>query len=198
MAKQIIIEMDNIEKDLRSWAVQGIESLLVMAGADPGADGLSETPERVIKSFLERCQGYHADPAQILSKRFKESADEMVVLSDIEFTSNCEHHLLPFIGKAAVGYIPNGEVVGISKLARLVDCFAQRLQIQERLTDEIAGAVNAHLLPIGVGVIVEAHHHCMSCRGVRKQNSKMITSSLRGVMKEKPEARAEFFRLAGY
>jgi GTP cyclohydrolase IA len=155
-------------------------------------DSTRETPGRFLKAFFEMTQGYDQDPEKILSKRFKQDYDEMVVVNDINFTSLCEHHLLPFIGIATVGYIPQGTVVGLSKIPRLVDCFSRRLQIQERLTNEIAEAMNLHLQPKGVGVIIEAQHQCMSCRGVRKQNAKMITSAMRGVMLTNPSARSEF------
>lgn len=153
-----------------------------------------ETPKRFLKALLEMTNGYILDPAEILARRFPQSFDEMIVVNDIEFTSMCEHHLLPIIGKATVGYIPNGEVVGLSKIPRLVDCFAHRFQLQERLTKEIADALEQHLKPVGVGVIIEASHQCMSCRGVRKQNPKMITSDMRGAIRNDSKARAEFLK----
>ena len=131
-------------------------------------------------------------PSEILSTRFKSDFNEMVILKDIEFYSTCEHHMLPFFGKAHIAYIPNGAVVGISKLARLLECFSRRLQIQERLTDEIANAIDKHIHPRGVGVILEAQHLCMMARGIQKQNSVMVTSALRGVFLERGVAREEF------
>jgi GTP cyclohydrolase I len=168
-------------------------------GEDPTRDGLKDTPRRVLKSWDELYKGYMQNPAEILSKVFDNdgSYDEMVVLKDIEFSSTCEHHLLPFFGKAHVAYVPSagGKVVGISKLARLVDCFSRRLQIQERLTSQIADAVEKYLNPLGVAVLVEAQHLCMVIRGIQKQNSVMMTSSLRGILKEEGKARAEFFSI---
>jgi len=140
--------------------------------------------------------GYNDDPAEILSRTFEESSDEMVVLRGISFHSTCEHHLLPFYGEASVGYLP-GKVVGISKLARLVDSYARRLQIQERLTRQVADAIEQHLEARGVGVIVRAHHLCMGCRGVRQQGTEMVTSSMLGTLRSDAMARAEFLRLVG-
>lgn len=138
--------------------------------------------------------GYGDDPAEILARTFDETSDEMVVLRNISFHSTCEHHMLPFYGEVSVGYLP-GKVVGISKLARLVDCFARRLQIQERLTRQIAESIEEHLDARGVGVIVRAHHLCMGCRGVRQQTTEMVTSSMLGTLRSDPMARAEFLRL---
>lgn len=160
----------------------------------PYRDGVCGTPERLSRSWAELVRGYGEDPESILSARFKAKYDEMVVLSPIEFWSTCEHHLLPFHGVAKVGYVPNGEVVGLSKLARLVHCFARRLQLQEQLTQQIAEALNDHLKPRGVGVVLEATHLCMAARGV-KTPSRMTTSCLLGVMRSDPAARAEFLRL---
>lgn len=178
---------------------QSIKDLLSLIGEDPSRDGLLKTPARFIKAFKEMTQGYSIDPKTILSVVFEndEHYDEMVLLKDIEFNSLCEHHLLPFKGVAHVAYLPNketGAIVGLSKLARLVDCFANRLQVQERMTQEIAKSLEANLNPAGVGVIIKAHHQCMSCRGVKKSNSTMVTSALLGEMRE-PEVRAEFLKL---
>ena len=147
-----------------------IVTLLRWIGEDPDRDGLRETPTRVAKAWREMTSGYAEDPAEIRSRTFEESSDEMIVLRGIGFHSTCEHHLLPFYGEAAVGYLP-GKVVGISKLARLVDCFGRRLQIQERMTRQIAEAIEEHLDARGVGVIIRAHHLCMGCRGVRPRGS---------------------------
>lgn len=155
------------------------------------SEGLRDTPKRVTKAFREMLSGYGADPATILKTTFKENYDEMVVLRDIQFVSLCEHHMLPFTGTAMVGYIPNDGVVGISKLARLVECFAKRLQVQERMTKQIAEALTEHLEPLGCGVVMTAHHSCMSCRGVKQLNTEMITSAMRGVFIE-PQTRYEF------
>lgn len=173
-----------------------VRAMLRAIGENPKREGLRDTPKRVVKSWLDLYAGYKQRPKKILSTVFEDGAcDEMVILKNIEFSSTCEHHMLPFIGKAHVGYLPDGKVVGLSKLARLVDCFAKRLQIQEKMTKEIAGAIALHLAPKGVAVVVEAHHQCMSCRGVRKQSTTMITSEMLGEFRRKPEVRAEFLAL---
>lgn len=174
----------------------GIVRLLQYVGEDPTREGLLDTPKRVIKAFREMTEGYDQEPANILSTVFHEDYDQMVVLKDIEFVSLCEHHLQPFRGTVAVGYIPNGKVVGLSKLARLVDAYARRLQVQERMTEQIKQALVDHLNPVGVGVYVEAHHSCMGNRGVRKHQGGMVTQSLHGAMMNQPEVRSEFMRLA--
>lgn len=176
-----------------------IRALLRTIGEDPNREGLIETPKRVIKAWHHWCQGYSLNPKDVL-KTFEDGAegvDEMVIVRDIQLYSHCEHHMAPFFGKAHVAYIPNKRIVGLSKLARVVDIFSQRLQVQERLTNQIADSIMEVLEPIGVGVIVEAQHFCMCSRGVNKQGSSTITSALRGAIREKPEARAEFMALAG-
>lgn len=176
-------------------AQAAVETLLRFVGADPTEPGLAKTGKRVVHSLLEMTRGRHDDPKAILATTFAERSDEMIVVKDIELWSLCEHHLLPFHGHAAVGYIPSqGQVVGLSKLARLVHCFARRLQVQERLTEQVAGAMMEHLRPLGVGVVIRATHLCMSARGVRSP-SVMVTSSLHGVMRE-ALPRAEFLGLA--
>jgi GTP cyclohydrolase I len=170
------------------------ELLNRIKGEDPRREGLQETPLRVVKAWREMTSGYEQKPADILSKTFESTNGEMVVCRDIEFYSTCEHHLLPFKGRAHIGYVPKGRVAGLSKLARLVECFARRLQIQEQLTEQIAGAIMEHLQPCGCAVILEAEHLCMKSRGVRNHSSVMVTSALRGVFLE-PEVRAEFFVL---
>lgn len=170
--------------------------LLQYIGEDPTREGLVDTPKRVLKAFTEMTEGYRQDPGEILSTVFSEDYDQMVVLHDIEFVSMCEHHLQPFRGTAAVGYIPDGQVVGLSKLARLVDVFARRLQVQERMTEQIASALETHLHPLGVAVYVEAHHSCMGNRGVRKHQGRMVTQKLTGAMRDNPAARSEFMGLA--
>lgn len=173
-----------------------VKRLLAAIGEDPEREGLKDTPKRVIKSFGELYAGYKEDPGTILATVFTQGDyQEMVILKDIPFQSMCEHHMLPFIGKAHVAYIPTGHVVGLSKLARLVDCFARRLQIQEQMTQQIARSIDKHLKPKGAAVVLEAHHQCMSCRGIKKHGTTMVTSALSGVFMEKPEARAEFFSL---
>lgn len=168
---------------------------LQIIGEDQNRDGLIETPMRVAKSIRELTFGYKEDPGLILNKVFDVAYDEMVVLKGIEFWSLCEHHMLPFHGTASIAYIPNGKVVGISKLARLVHCFSRRLQVQERLTQEIAEAIQTHLNPLGVGVKLQATHLCMALRGVRTPAT-MITSKLLGAMKSESSARNEFLKLA--
>lgn len=169
--------------------------LLQYIEEDPTRDGLRETPKRVLKAWKDLTVGYQQDPKEILNRCFEQPHDELVILRGIEFHSTCEHHLLPFYGTAAVGYIPSKKVVGISKLARLVDCFARRLQIQERLTSQIAQAITAFLQPMGVGVVIKAKHSCMGCRGVMKPDSDMITSVTTGALRDDPRARAEFLSL---
>lgn len=172
-----------------------IVRLIEYIGEDPARDGLRDTPDRVLRAWAELTSGYKQDPADLLGKTFEEPHDQMIVLKDIEFVSTCEHHLMAFLGTATVAYIP-GKVVGISKLARLVDMYARRLQIQERMTNEIAQAVQEHLQPVGVGVIIKARHMCMGCRGVQKPAAEMITSCMLGALREQPEARAELLALA--
>ena len=175
-------------------AEEAVATLLRYIGEDPSREGLADTPARVTKAWLEMTAGYREDPAEILSRTFEESSDELIILSGISFYSTCEHHLLPFYGTACVGYLP-GKVVGISKLARLVNCFAQRLQIQERMTRQIADAIETHLDARGVGVVIRAHHLCMGCRGVRQQDTDMITSAMLGKLRTDATSRSEFLRL---
>lgn len=170
-----------------------IRSLLRFIGENPDREGLTETPFRVLKSYLEFFQGYRLDPKQVLAKTFVEGkCDEMVVVTGIPFTSFCEHHWLPFQGVTHVGYLPDKSVVGLSKIPRLVDVFAKRLQIQERMTAQIAEAMMQFLNPKGVGVVVEAEHLCLSCRGAKKEGVVMVTSALRGAFKDDPVAKQEF------
>jgi GTP cyclohydrolase I len=170
---------------------------LALLGEDPEREGLLKTPERVAKAmgFLTRGYGERLDDV-VGDAIFAEEHRNMVMVRDIELYSLCEHHLLPFFGKAHVAYIPDGRIVGLSKLPRIVDHFARRLQVQERLTEEIAGAVDDVLGPLGVGVVIEAFHLCMMMRGVEKQNSRTITSALRGVFRDDPRTRDEFLSLA--
>jgi len=171
--------------------------LLEHIGEDPTREGLHDTPARVLRALTEMTEGYHVDIKALLTRTFESDGyGGMVIVRDVDFVSLCEHHMLPFTGRAAVAYIPgNGRVVGLSKLARLVDAFARRLQVQERMTEQLADALVQHLEPEGVGVVVVAQHSCMSCRGARKADARMVTSSLRGALYDKPEARAEFMRL---
>lgn len=173
-----------------------VKEFLTHIGEDAEREGLLDTPKRVVKSWIELYAGYAQDPKAILSTVFEDgTCDEMVILKDIDFSSMCEHHVLPFIGKAHIAYLPNGKVVGLSKLARLVECFAKRLQIQEKMTQQISEAIETNLSAKGVAVVIEAHHQCMSCRGIRKQNTTMITSSMRGAFRDNDAARAEFLSL---
>jgi len=172
-----------------------VTRILQFVGEDPTRDGLLETPRRVLKAWKELTVGYAMDPKEILNKSFEQPHDELVLLKGIEFHSVCEHHLMPFWGTAAVGYIPTKSVVGISKLARLVECFARRLQIQERLTSQIATAIQDTLKPEGVGVVVTAKHGCMSCRGVMQGDASLVTSVMLGCLREEGYARAEFLSL---
>jgi len=172
-----------------------VRELLVAVGEDPDREGLRETPDRVARMYAEVFAGLHLDPAVHLKKTFTQKHDEMVLVKDIEFASCCEHHLLPFIGKAHIAYLPDGKVVGLSKLARVVDAVAKRPQVQERMTEEIADLIMNELHPRGVGVIVEASHSCMTIRGVRKPGAMTITSSMRGGFLIHPPTRAELMSL---
>jgi GTP cyclohydrolase I len=172
---------------------------LELLGEDPERDGLLKTPSRVATSLSWLTSGYRMDPLDAVGDAlFEETHENMVMVRDIELYSMCEHHMLPFYGKAHVAYIPNGKIVGLSKLPRLVDVFARRLQVQERLTEEIAQALSDILNPLGVGVVIEARHLCMMMRGVQKQNSVTITSAVRGVFRDDAGTRDEFLRLAHY
>lgn len=171
------------------------KNIITDLGEDISRDGLEKTPERAAKAMQFLTQGYHQDPVKILkSAMFKESYNEMVIVKDIELYSLCEHHILPFFGKAHIAYIPNGYIVGLSKLPRIVDVFARRLQVQERLNEQILDCINDTLKPQGVAVVIEAAHMCMMMRGVQKQNSTTTTSGFRGQF-EKIETRNEFLKL---
>lgn len=175
---------------------EAVKTILINIGEDPQREGLLKTPHRVAKSFEFLTKGYKQDPKEILqSALFSTTNDEMVLVRDIEFYSLCEHHLLPIIGKAHVAYIPNGKVVGLSKIPRVVEVFARRLQIQEQLTEQIADAINDTIKPKGVGVVLQARHMCMEMRGVEKINSITISSALRGLFKSDLRTRNEFFNL---
>ena len=173
-----------------------IRLILKALGENPDREGLKRTPQRVAQALSFLTQGYQMDPAKIINDAlFSEDYEEMIVQKDIDFYSLCEHHLLPFFGKAHVAYIPHHKIVGISKLARLVDVYARRLQVQERLTNQIATIIMEKLDPLGVAVVVEAEHLCMRMRGVEKQNSMIITSTLLGAFRTRQETRAEFMNL---
>lgn len=172
-----------------------VREILLAMGEDPDREGLRRTPARVAAAYAELFAGLREDPRQHLSVTFDEGHKEMVVLRDIPFASSCEHHLLPFTGHAHIGYIPRGRVVGLSKLARLVEGYARRPQVQERMTSEIADALMSEVAPDGCGVIIEATHTCMTIRGIQKPGATMITSAVRGGFRRRPETRAEFFAL---
>ena len=178
-------------------AEAAVRTLIEWAGDDPDREGLTETPGRVTRSYRELFAGYETDPREYLERTFEEVGgyDEMVVLRDIRVVSFCEHHMLPVIGRAHVGYLPTNRVVGISKLARVVHGFARRLQIQEKLTAEIAGAIQDILRPKGVGVLIEAEHSCMTMRGVNTPGSTLTTSTLLGELRDDPRTRQEFLEL---
>ena len=173
-----------------------VRFILIAIGEDPdNREGLIETPNRVAKSFNELFAGYKMNPALVLKDFDADGCDQMVLLKDIEIYSTCEHHMLPFFGKAHIAYIPDERVVGISKLARIMDIFARRMQIQERIGEQITSALMEHLQPKGAACVIEAQHFCMKARGVGKQHSIMVTSSLKGCFLNEPETRAEFFQL---
>lgn len=175
---------------------EAITRVLELLGEDPKREGLEKTPERVAKAWEFLTEGYHQDPEAILKKAlFSSSNDEMVVVRDIEFYSNCEHHMLPIIGRAHVAYIPDGQVVGLSKIPRIVNVFARRLQIQEQLTEQIADAIANTINPKGVAVVVHARHMCMEMRGVQKINSTTVSSALRGLFKSDQRTRSEFYNI---
>lgn len=181
------------ERPVTQRGLDAVRDLLVLIGEDHGREGLQDTPARVIRAWLELTAGYEQDPAKILATTFAERADEMVLVRDVPFASVCEHHMLPFHGTVTVGYLPRDRVVGLSKIPRLIECFARRLQVQERMTTQIADAMMEHLQPLGVGVLVTGYHSCMAMRGVQK-HGEMVTSSLLGKFRD--EARAEFLSLA--
>ncbi len=173
-----------------------VRELLIELGEDPDREGLLRTPQRVAQAYRFLLQGYRQDPEDVLNKAlFTEHSDEMICIRDIELYSMCEHHLLPFVGKAHVAYIPNGKIVGFSKIPRLVDVCARRLQVQERLTNQIAQTIQKLLQPQGVGVVIEAAHLCMTMRGVQKQHSVAVTSAMLGVFREDRATRNEFLDL---
>jgi GTP cyclohydrolase I len=178
----------------KAAAEEAVRTLLRWAGEDPAREGLIDTPKRVVEAYEDWFSGYSIDPREYLGRTFEEMAgyDEMVVLRDIEFESHCEHHMAPIIGRAHVGYLPTSKVVGISKLARVVDVFARRFQVQEKMTAEIARCINDVLKPRGVGVVIEAVHECMTTRGVHKRGVSMITSKMLGAFRSDARTRSEF------
>jgi GTP cyclohydrolase I len=178
----------------RDKIIKAVHSILEAIGEDPQREGLRDTPRRIADMYEEIFAGLGTDPADYLSVGFEERHKEMVILKDIPFSSLCEHHLLPFVGKAHVGYIPAGRIVGLSKLARVVEGYARRPQLQERLTSQIADTIVESINPRGVGVVIEAQHFCMILRGVKKPGSTMVTSAMRGIFKTNPPTRAEFLQ----
>jgi GTP cyclohydrolase IA len=188
-------KIEQYDEKTTSGLIENYKSTLKLLGEDPDREGLEKTPERVAKAMQFLTQGYGIDANAILnSARFKEDVSEMIIVKDIELYSMCEHHMLPFYGKAHVAYIPNGYITGLSKIARVVDAFSRRLQVQERLTHQILNAIKESLDPIGVAVVIEASHLCMMMRGVEKQNSVTTTSAFWGEF-EKNETRSEFLKL---
>ena len=178
----------------REEAMRAVKTLIAWAGDNPDREGLIETPKRVVKAYEEFFEGYKIDPTEILSKTFEEveGYDEMVLIKNIRLESHCEHHIVPILGKAHVAYMPKKRVVGISKIARLVDVFAKRLQIQETLTSQIAETLQSVLDPLGVAVLIDASHQCMTTRGVHKPESSTVTSAMKGIFKENAVTRNEF------
>jgi GTP cyclohydrolase I len=191
---KLCLEADINERPSREAAEEAIRTLIRWAGEDPRREGLVDTPARVVRAYEEWFEGYEQDPAEFLQRTFEEVGGygDMVVLRDIPFESCCEHHMAAIHGSVHIGYLPNGKVVGISKLARVVDAFARRLQVQERLTAQIADAIEAALAPRGVGVVVKATHACMSTRGVRKHGVSMVTSRMLGLFRDDPAVCQEF------
>jgi GTP cyclohydrolase I len=186
-------------KPSRAEVEAAFRTIIRWTGDDPDRDGLLETPKRVTKAFEEWFKGYDEDPEAILKKTFEEieGYDEMIVLRGIRFESYCEHHMAPIIGRAWVGYIPTNRVVGISKLARVVDVYAKRLQIQEKMTAQVANVIDKILQPKGVAVVIKAQHHCMTTRGVHKPDTDMVTSRMLGVFRDNPSTRQEFLATIG-
>ena len=181
----------------RKQAEEAVRTLLLWAGEDTRREGLLDTPKRVAEAYLDWFSGYKDDPVAFMKRTFEEveGYDEMIVLRDIEFESHCEHHMAPIIGHAHVGYLPRNKVVGISKLARVVEAFARRFQVQEKMTAQIANCIQDVLAPKGVGVVIEAQHQCMTTRGIHKTNVSMVTSQMLGSFREDARTRAEFLRM---
>jgi GTP cyclohydrolase I len=194
-----LAEASELERPSRAEAEEAVRTLIRWAGDDPGREGLRATPARVVRAYEEWFSGYAEDPSEYLKRTFEETGgyDEVVVLRDIRFESHCEHHIAPIIGRIHIGYLPRNRVVGISKLARLVEVYARRLQIQEKLTAEIAACLDAVLSPHGVAVVAEATHQCMTTRGVHKTGVSMVTSRMIGVFRDHAETRQEFLTAIG-
>ena len=185
------------DKPTREEAEEAVRTLLRWTGDDPTREGLLDTPRRVVKAYSELFAGYDTDPTDALGRTFEDVAgyDELVIVKDIAFHSHCEHHMVPIIGKAHIGYLPDGRVVGLSKLARVVDAYARRLQTQESMTAQIAGIIDDVLQPLGVAVMLEAEHMCMAMRGIRKTGAVTLTTSFTGAFREQPEYQARFMSM---
>ncbi|HET8726786.1 MAG TPA: GTP cyclohydrolase I FolE [Alphaproteobacteria bacterium] len=192
--------LDERDRPSRAEAEDAVRTLIRWAGEDPSREGLRGTPERVARAYEEFFQGYATDPVELLQRTFGEveGYDEMVILRDIQFESHCEHHMVPIIGTAHIGYLPLHRVVGISKLARVVDAYAKRLQIQEKLTSQIANTINEVLRPAGVAVVIESQHTCMTTRGVHKHGASMVTSTMLGAFRDDDKTRREFLTMVGH
>jgi GTP cyclohydrolase I len=203
-ARLVAASQANVDMPSRAEAEAAVRTLLRWAGDDPNREGLLDTPARVVRSYEEFFSGYAEDPVAYLQRTFEETEgyDELVLLRDIRFESHCEHHMVPIIGKMHIGYLPSHRVVGISKLARVAEAYAKRLQIQEKLTAQIANCIDEVLQPKGVAVVVEAQHECMTTRGIHKTGVTMMTSRMLGAFRDNPETRREFLSLiarpAGY
>ncbi|MBV1797011.1 GTP cyclohydrolase I FolE [Siccirubricoccus sp. G192] len=187
------------ERPTREATEEAVRTLLRWAGEDPNREGLVDTPARVVRSYEQFFAGYATDPVELLARSFEETDgyDEMVVLRDIRLESHCEHHMVPIIGRAHIAYLPAGRVVGISKLARVLDVYAKRLQIQEKLTAQVANSINEVLQPKGVAVVIEAAHQCMTTRGIHKSGVTMVTSRMLGAFRDDPSTRREFLAMIG-
>jgi GTP cyclohydrolase I len=193
------IPAKNLERPSRKEAEDAVHTLLRWAGEDPSREGLTDTPKRVAQAYEDWFSGYREDPVKYLERTFEEvdGYDEMIVLRDITFESHCEHHMAPIIGKAHVGYLPNNKIVGISKLARVVEAFARRFQVQEKMTAQIANCIQDVLNPKGVGVVIDASHQCMTTRGIHKSDVSMLTSQMLGSFRKDARTRDEFLRMIG-
>ena len=189
-----------VKRPSRAEAEEAVRTLIRWAGENPAREGLVGTPDRVVRAYEEWFSGYGEDPEELLHRTFEEVGgyDEIVLLRDIRFTSHCEHHMAPIFGRAHIGYLPRHRVVGVSKLARLINVYARRMQIQERMTVEIADALERILQPFGVGVVIEGTHACMTTRGVQQQDATMVTSRLLGIFRERAETRQEFLSAIGF
>jgi GTP cyclohydrolase IA len=187
------------ERPTRAETEEAVRTLLRWAGEDPNREGLVDTPARVVRSYEQFFAGYATDPVELLARSFEETDgyDEMVVLRDIRLESHCEHHMVPIIGRAHIAYLPAGRVVGISKLARVLDVYAKRMQIQEKLTAQVANSINEVLQPKGVAVVIEAAHQCMTTRGIHKSGVTMVTSRMLGAFRDDPSTRREFLAMIG-